>query len=237
MCSCELCRTTSESRRRAEMALRSGRVSVTIAQVSATRSVVEWYLKRYFRSADDPGLLPMFCDAGRVGAFAISAEEVAERDSPALFRLLVGMTMFQRRQDLQIMRILRGIGRRDADELASVDRLASLVKRGPCELMRTTQLLHERCDLTKDPRTRLGMCSANPDAQCHLKRHTVLLKRYGHFGKVPTSSALALLEAGHSSVGALAEQIARVHRSRLERSQAFEAALSRAWRVNQKRSE
>ena len=29
----------------------------------------------------------------------------------------------------------------------------------------------------------LGACSANPDTACHLKRHTVLLKRYGHFGK------------------------------------------------------
>ena len=203
-------------------------------QVTATKAVVRWYLDQHFGRASDPGVVEMFCDPVRVGAFAVDRSALRAGDGRALFRLLVATAMFQRRQDVQILRILQGMSPEDADEIADSDRLLRLVDEGGCEHMRTTMALVERCDLAKDPRTRLGCCNANSKLACHLKRHTVLLKRYGHFGKVPTSIALMVREAGVQDLSALRRKVMTAELDPLRRAQALEQELSRAWRVNQK---
>jgi len=203
-------------------------------QVAATKAVVRWYLEQHFGRVSDPGVVEMFCDPVRVGAFAVDRSALRAGDGRALFRLLVATAMFQRRQDVQILRILQGMSPDNADEIADADRLLRLVDAGGCEHMRTTIALVERCDLAKDPRTRLGCCKANAKFACHLKRHTVLLKRYGHFGKVPTSIALMVREAGVQDLSALRRKVIAAERDPLLRAQALEGELSRAWRVNQK---
>lgn len=204
------------------------------SQVAATKAVVRWYLEHHFRRPSDPGVLEMFCDPSRVGAFAVDRRALRAGDGRALFRLLVATAMFQRRQDVQILRILQGMGASDADEISDAEQLLALVDDGGCAHMRTTLALAEQCDLAKDPRTRLGCCSANPKVACHLKRHTVLLKRYGHFGKVPTSIALMIREAGAEDLSALRRLVMKRARDPLARAQELERELSRAWRVNQK---
>lgn len=204
------------------------------SQVAATAAVVGWYLKHHFRKPSDPGVVGMFCDPARVGAFAVERRALRAGDGRALFRLLVATSMFQRRQDVQVLRILRGIGRRDADEIGDAGRLLRLVDRCECPHIRSTTALAERCDLSKDERTREGTCAANADVACHLKRHTVLLKRYGHFGKVPTSIALMVREAGGADLTALRLAVFERTSDPLDRARALEAELSRAWRVNQK---
>lgn len=208
--------------------------SPTDAQVRVAVSVVEWYLGLYWRTRWDPGVASMFLDESRIGRFAVRQEDLAAGEGAALFRMLFVTAMFQRRQDVQIMRILRGISREDAGELSDSRRLLSLVDRGRCKLMRSTAALHAACDLSKDPATGNGCCAANPRVRCHLKRHTVLLKRYGHFGKVPTSLALVLREAGVADLDALRAQVFRREATALGRAVALEGVLSRAWRVNQK---
>jgi hypothetical protein len=203
-------------------------------QVGATKAVVRWYLEHHFGRASDPGVVEMFCDPARVGAFAVDRRALRAGDGRALFRLLVATAMFQRRQDVQILRILQGMSPEDADEIADAEQLLRLVDEGGCEHMRTTTALVERCDLAKDPLTRLGCCNANAKLACHLKRHTVLLKRYGHFGKVPTSIALMVREAGVEDLSALRRKVVAAERDPLLRAQALESELSRAWRVNQK---
>ena len=179
--------------------------SITVAptpspsQVHATTAVVRWYLERYFGTSGDPGVAARFCEPGRIGAFAVAPAALAAGESTALFRLLVATAMFQRRQDVQIQRILRGIRRADGVELTSARRLLKLVDDAPCAFLKTNADLLGACDLSKDPVSKEGRCDANPAAPCHLKRHTVLLKRYGHFGKVPTSLALMLREAARIS--------------------------------------
>lgn len=157
---------------------------------------MRWYLDTHFRRPADPGVVDMFCDPSRVGSFAVDRRALRAGDGRALFRLLVATSMFQRRQDVQILRILQGMGAADAAEISDADRLHALVDDGGCAHMRTTQALAAMCDLDKEPRTRIGCCGANPSVACHLNRHTVLLKRYGHFGKVPTSIALMVRESG-----------------------------------------
>lgn len=210
------------------------RGSPTDAQVRVAASVVDWYLGRYWRTRWDPGVGSMFLDARRVGPFAVTREDLAAGEGAALFRMLFVTAMFQRRQDVQIMRILRGISREDAAEISDPPRLLALVDEGRCKHLRSIAALHGACDLTKDTDTKLGCCTANRRLRCHLKRHTVLLKRYGHFGKVPTSLALVLREAGVAELGALRAEVFRSEASPLGRARALEAVLSRAWRVNQK---
>ena len=203
-------------------------------QVAATKAIVRWYLDTHFARPSDPGVIEMFCDPSRVGSFAVERRALRGGDGRALFRLLVATSMFQRRQDVQILRILQGMGAADAAEISDADKLLVLVDQSDCAHMRTTQLLVEACDLDKDPKTREGCCSANPSTPCHMKRHTVLLKRYGHFGKVPTSIALMLRESGAADLPALRRLVMKRERDPLVRAQALEQELSRAWRVNQK---
>lgn len=203
-------------------------------QVNASKAVVRWYLEQHFRKPSDPGVLEMFCDASRVGAFAVDRGALQAGEGQALFRLLVATAMFQRRQDVQILRILQGMAASDATEISDAHRLWALVDAGDCVHLRTTRALAEGCDLDKDPITRQGCCNANPDVACHLKRHTVLLKRYGHFGKMPTSIALMVRESGANDLSGLRRTVMKRERDPLARAQALERELSRAWRISQK---
>jgi hypothetical protein len=203
-------------------------------QVAATKAVVRWYLDQHFRGPSDPGVVAMFCDPARVGSFAVDRRALRAGDGSALFRLLVATSMFQRRQDVQILRILQGMEASDAAEISDAERLLALVDEGGCAHMRTARVLAEVCDLDKDAKTRKGCCNANPLVACHLKRHTVLLKRYGHFGKVPTSIALMVRESGAEDLPELRRLVMKRERDPLARAQALESELSRAWRVNQK---
>lgn len=206
----------------------------TRQQVASVRAIVTWYLDLYHGTRHDPGLLSMFCDPKRVGAFAVTPAELRREDPNALFRMLVAATMFQRRQDVQIMRVLRGLSTEDVAEIGKPKRLLTMVDSTACQHLKSNQALRTGCDLSKHHVTRQGQCSANPNVQCHLKRHTVLLRRYGHFGKVPTSAALALREAGAASLGELRRKILRSAVDPGERSRLLEEELCRMWRVSDK---
>ncbi|HYO59835.1 hypothetical protein [Archangium sp.] len=144
------------------------------------------------------------------------------------------MTLFQRRQDAQVLRILRGIGAKDAHELGDANALLSLVDERACPWMATTKLLHEECDLGKVEHSGAACCTKRPLTDCHLKRHTVLLKRYGDFGKAPTSAALVLREAGADSFNEIKAQVFVQEPNPLERSKRMIEVVSQAWRVSEK---
>lgn len=205
----------------------------TRRQYAAARSVTAWYMRSYYGRAEDVGVAGMFCRRDRVGHFAIDRAALAEGSPEALFRLLVTMTMFQRRSDLQIMRVLRGIAHEDALELSDAAMLLSLADEG-CELARMLDVLLERCDLGKSPETKRGICNQRPTSICHLKRHTELLKRYGHFGKMPTSVALMLRAQGVTDLPSLRARVWEQTAHPLARALALEGAISRAWRISEK---
>lgn len=176
----------------------------------------------------------MYCDRRHVGAFAVQREALRRGEAGALFQVLVATTLFQRQTDQQVLRILRSIPPGAVEELGSVERLLELVDEGPCPLMRSLEVLRTGCDLGKDPRTKSGRCSARPRTRCHLKRHTEVLRRYGHFGKVPTSLALMLRELGVDSLPDLYRLVLESTPDPLSRALLLEEALSSAWRVNKK---
>lgn len=208
--------------------------SVTPKQVMTTRMVVEWYLRSHFGTDADQGVVQTFANASMVGAFAVDPAAVASHDPQALFRLLMAIVMFQRRQDQQIQRILRGLSRDDARELTSLDDLLALASRAECGFARSNVSLRTSCDLAKDSLTKAGTCGQRPGTPCHLKRHTVLLRRYGHFGKVPTSLALTVFEAGAADLPDLLRRAAKSGSTPHERARAMITALSASWRVNDK---
>lgn len=206
----------------------------TRRQYRAARAVTGWYLEAYYSTPDDVGTPAMFCRHDRVGHFAVDATALSAGDGESLFRLLVTMTMFQRRSDLQIMRVLRGIDRNDARELTTVQTLLRLADGVDCAHAREVSALKEQCDLSKDAVTKRGTCGVRPGTPCYLKRHTELLKRYGHFGKVPTSAALTLRAHGVASLNDLRDRIFEERECPTERALALEVALSRSWRVSEK---
>lgn len=203
-------------------------------QIDATRAVVRWYLRLYFDTPHDPGVTARFCDPAVVGARAIDPAQLRLGDPAALFRLLVATTMFQRRQDQQILRILRSTPSEDVRDLSDPQVLLTAAERSGCPALASNYSLIAACDLTKDPETKRGVCTLQPAIACRPKEHTVWLKRYGHFGKVPTSVALMVRETGAGDLRGLYEQTLRAHRTRAARSAALEIGLSRAWRINQK---
>ena len=196
--------------------------------------VVAWYLEQHHGYKTDPGRPLMFFDRKLVGTFAISPRAFQRGDQRALFKLLIAVTMFQRRQDVQILHILRGMHRSDVKEVCDANRLLSLVDASRCQLVHTNATLVSLCDLGKNPKTKAGVCAFRPRTPCHLKRHTTLLKRYGHFGKVPTSAALMLREENARSLGGLRTQVFRDEGDPLARAMILEQKLSQIWRVNQK---
>lgn len=207
--------------------------AVSPEQIKAAAAVTRWYLSLYHDTADDPGVAAMFCDPSRVGHFAAAREEIQAGAPEALSRLLTATVMFQRRQDLQIMRILRGISSRDADELSSPAALLSLADATPCPHLRDNTALLAGCDLYKDAAGR-GACGAAPEIPCAPKRHTALLKRYGHFGKVPTSLALNLRAWGAADLPSLRDRALREGASPADAAERLERMLCGAWRVSDK---
>jgi len=190
-------------------------------------------MRSYYRTADDVGVAQMFCRQDRVGHFAVDRAALAAGSSEALFGLLVTMTMFQRRSDAQIMRVLRGIAQDDAAEMTDAGRLLALADNG-CEHARSLKALLDRCDLGKCPDTKRGICGQYPKTPCHLKRHTELLKRYGHFGKVPTSAALTIRAHDAPDLSSLRARIWEISSHPHERALALEEALSKSWRISEK---
>jgi hypothetical protein len=190
-------------------------------------------MRSYYGTAEDVGVAAMFCRRDRSGHFAVDRAALAAGSPDALFRLLVTMTMFQRRSDLQIMRVLRGIAHGDALELTDAARLLHLADEG-CEFAQTLDALLEQCDLGKCPETKRGVCGQRPNSTCHLKRHTELLKRYGHFGKMPTSAALMLRAQGVTDLPSLRARIWEQTADPHARAIALEGAISRAWRISEK---
>jgi hypothetical protein len=211
-----------------------GHARPTAAQVEAARAATAWYLGRYWGTPADSGLARAFCDPAQVGHFAITEEALGRGDGDALFKLLIATTMFQRRQDQQILRVLRGLSAEDVEGLTDPRRLLARARGGGCcELAATLATLHGRCDLTKDDAGR-GICGAYPERACDLKRHSELLRRYGHFGKVPTSAALMVEAEAGGDLGALYARALEAEEDPAARARWLEARLSTAWRVSQK---
>lgn len=199
----------------------------------AVRRITEWYLRHYHGTRWDLGVPAMFCDPRRLGRMAVSPRDFSRGTPTAVFKILVASTVFQRRQDLQVFRILTGLSETAADGLTNARDLIASAEASRCSCLGSQAALHEECDVYKDPHGRVD-CSTHPRLRCPVKKNATLLRRYADFGKVAHSAALMLRDSGHTSFVDLHRVICLRHESRRARATAFAHSLSAVWRVSDK---
>jgi len=174
----------------------SARGQSAIAQVDR---IVAWYVANVYGRWEGPGCKPFFADPDQVGFFAIDLERLRERDEAALFKLLVLFSFYQSRRDVDMMQLQRAMPREMVEELASPDRIATLVTECRCTLLRTSGGFDARCDVRRLSPSRTASCSVRPRTACHVKAATAAIGRMSDMGKIPTSAWLHLRDGGISA--------------------------------------
>ncbi len=204
------------------------------------RAAVAWYFGNLFGRIEGGGILPYYCDTQRVGRFAVRPDELARGAGEALFRLCVGMAMFQARRDVVIMRQQRMSSAALVRRLTSPSTLRRAIGKNGCPKLASPDLFDLGCDVARIRGA--ADCGLRPGAMCHVKEATIAFNRTGDMGKLPTSAWLRLWKAGGFRDllrGALAQEreptrraallvneLARVHRVGRKLATMFVSALS-----------
>ena len=155
---------------------------------ASLRRVVRWYLARVYGVREGPGIVPFYCDPQRIGRFAVDPEALAVGDDDAVFRLFVGLSMYQARRDVLIMRQQREMNARAVEALASLRRVRRLVADSDCDRLASANDFDAGCDVGKADGA--VDCGHRPGLACHVKDATRALRRMGDSGKLPTSAWL-----------------------------------------------
>lgn len=203
--------------------------------------MVGWYLETVYRRWEGPGITPFFADRLRVGHFAVDLDRLKRGDERALFGLLVAISMYQSRRDIDIMAIQRAMPRRSAIPLTLPSRLRMLVEHTPCPHLADAYTFQKSCDVSRMPDRAGATCGSRPRLVCHVKEATVAIGRMGDMGKLPTSAWLTLGKEGVRGAfeeacrhapdpGARAERLverfATIHRIGRKLASLFVSALS-----------
>lgn len=204
------------------------------------RRTLDWYFGRVYGRLEGPGTLPFYCDPERVGHFAVKPSALAAGETTALFRLFIGLAMFQARRDVVIMRQQAAMPRDRAWYLLSPSVISRLAQRSHCDLFDSAQRFDAGCRVQK--RGTSVDCTYRPGAPCHVKDATVLLNRMGDMGKLPTSAWLHAWKGGRlkqtlkrvisdesdaqARAAMLVAHFAQVHRVGVKLATMFVSALS-----------
>ncbi len=214
---------------------------IAAATIEEIDSIVAWYVRSAFGKWEGPGIVPFFADAARVGPFAVDSRALAARDPEALFKLLVTLSAYQSRRDVDIMRIQRKTGSRPARAMTSPRRLRVLVEQSRCLHLRAASEFDEHCDVRRDFARGGATCDSRPRTACHVKEATAAIGRMGDLGKTPTSAWLHLgsgdlhrwfvdaCRAQHDPqkrATSLVERAATIHRIGTKLASMFVTALS-----------
>ena len=207
---------------------------------SAVLGVVRWYFTAAYGRSEGPEVTPFYCDPSKVGACAVEPRELVNQSEAALFRLFVGMAMFQARRDVVIMRQQLTMGRAGFRALASAAAVQREVTGRACAKLSSAEHFDRGCDVRK--RLAEVDCGFRPGASCHVKDATVAFNRTGDMGKLSTSAWLHLWHGSslRSLLGAvcreaveparraaiLVERVQRVHRVGRKLATMFVSALS-----------
>lgn len=155
------------------------------------RRVVDWY---FLTSGLERGRVPFYCDHNRVGAFAVSPDELAAGDDATVFRLFVTLSMYQALRDVVVMRQQQSLPRTSMRVVADAAFVKRSIARHKCPALRSTDAFEEDCDVSK-----IGNvidCGTCPGTVCHVKDATMVFNRMGDMGKLPTSAWLRLWKDG-----------------------------------------
>ncbi len=215
---------------------RPGRVA---AQVEL-HQILAWYVRGNQSTWEGRGTLPFYCDPTRVGAFAVTRDELAAGRDGALFRLFITMSMFQALRDVVIMRHQRALAPSSVRALTDLDFLQKSIARHGCSALLSHQAFETGCDVTKAGGA--VDCHRCPSIACHVKDATVAFNRMGDMGKLPTSAWLQHWKNGGvrrvldevlreeiaptMRAALLVERFGRVHRVGRKLATMFVSALS-----------
>ena len=158
--------------------------------------IVRWYATTAYGRWEGGDRLPFYCDAMRVGHFAVAPASLAAGREEALFRLLITMAMYQSRRDVDIMAAQRDLPRAVTSELVATRRLRVLVSASRCDLLRDADRFDAWCSVRRDFERGLATCSHHPRTPCHVKDATMAIRRMGDMGKISTSALLHLRAEG-----------------------------------------
>lgn len=206
----------------------------------AIRRIFKWFVQARLGSEYGSKALPFYCDASRVGAFAVEAQQLERGTERALFQLLIALSMYQGLRDVVVMRHQRTMPKSTVYAVADLDCVAREVATMDCAALRSASEFETSCDVSKAG-TKTD-CSRQPQRSCHVKDATTAFNRMGDFGKLPTSARLQLNERGgmHSIVSQVCEEeadpfkradklveiISRVHRVGVKLATMFVSAIS-----------
>jgi hypothetical protein len=204
---------------------------------STLSSVLRWFFATTFPRARP---VPFYCDPDRVGAFAVAPDELAAGSDAAVFRLFVTLSMYQALRDVVIMRRQREVARASMRVVADLAFVKRSITTHHCAVLRSADAFEEGCDVAKVGE--VVDCSTCRGARCHVKAATVVFKRMGDMGKLPTSAWLRLWKDGgmHEVLASacreepsptkraalIVERFARVHRVGRKLATMFVSALS-----------
>jgi hypothetical protein len=206
----------------------------------AVLPIIRWYFTRIYGQLEGPGAIPFYCDPSKVGQFALRPNDLINQNEGALFRLFVGMAMFQARRDVVIMQRQLTMPRSSVQTLASSAFIGRTITASACSKLRSADVFDRGCDVAKEG-TNID-CRVRPGAPCHVKDSTVAFNRMGDMGKLPTSAWLHLrqgfgLRAMVSTIASeyegpvrratiLVERLRQVHRVGRKLATMFVGALS-----------
>ncbi len=156
--------------------------------------IVRWYFRNVYGRHEGPGILPFYCDAQRIGHFAVKPERLAAGEEGALFRLFVTLAMYQARRDVVIMRQQAGLGREAVALLTSPTTIGRRARANPCPVLRSVERFETRCSVKKEEG--VVTCAERPRQTCHIKEAAGTLNRMADLGKLPTSVWLRLRRDG-----------------------------------------
>lgn len=199
--------------------------------VREIEAIVGWYLDQAYGQSEGPGLTPFFGDAARVGAFAVDLDRLRRRDDAALFRLLVLMSLYQSRRDVDIMAIQRTMARGAATALTSTTKLQVLVEDGRCDRLRSASAFDAGCDVRRDFARETAACGYRPRTACHVKAATLAIGRMGDMGMIPTS---AWLHVGRVGLGQWFDEVCAATTAPTARAELMVDRLATIHRIGRK---
>jgi hypothetical protein len=204
---------------------------------SELRAVVRWYFtgggpgtREAAAAGAAPATLPFYCDAARVGAFAVAPAELAAADEAALFRLFVCLAMYQALRDVIIMRRQRALSADAVASIAELPRVAAEVQAHRCAALRAGDELVGGCDVAKAG-GRVD-CRRHRGAACPVKAGTRAFRRMGDMGKLPASAWLELWQGG--GIGAALAAVCAETDDPRARAARMVARIARVHRVGRK---
>lgn len=190
-----------------------------------TKAIVRWYFDE--GRVEGP---PFYCDAARIGAFAVEPNELAAGTDAAIFRLFVTLSMYQALRDVVIMRQQRSLPRASMRVVADVATVKRSIARHACPTLGSVEAFDEGCDVVKDGDD--IDCGTCPGESCSVKDATRVFNRMGDMGKLPTSAWLRLWRGG--GVKALLDDVCREEPSPTKRAVLLVERFAAVHRVGRK---